>query len=131
MNRWGDRFDPPSRPLPASPGSTPTSDARRRSGDRPSYLEEGQRFSSDVLGQYLPSVDLPALGTDFEVPMFFFQGSLDLITTTSLVRNYYEDIVAPAKDFVTFPTGGHFVIFRVRAGFLNELVERVKPYASP
>jgi pimeloyl-ACP methyl ester carboxylesterase len=78
----------------------------------------------------MPTVDLPALGSDFGVPVFFFQGDLDFITTTSIVRDYYEDITAPAKNFVTFPAGGHDLIFRVRIGFLNELVERVKPLAS-
>jgi fermentation-respiration switch protein FrsA (DUF1100 family) len=97
--------------------------------EEPGYIEQGRQFSSEVLGQYLPAVDLPAFETDFAVPVFFFQGALDLVTTTSVVRDYYDQITAPAKEFVTFPAGGHIAVFRIRTGFLESLVKTVRPYA--
>lgn len=96
-----------------------------------SYLEQGRRFSVQVLDRYIWAVDLPALGTEFEVPVFFFQGDLDFNTTTSVVRDYYDEITAPAKGFVAFPAGGHYAIFRVRIGFLEALLENVEPFVSP
>lgn len=52
-------------------------------------------------------VDLPALGTDFEVPVSFVQGAADLVTVPTLAREYFDAIEAPRKQFVLVPRAGH------------------------
>lgn len=132
VNKWGERLEPSPPPLPTNARNVPSSTALPQQQDtRPGYLAEGRQFSADVLGKYMPIVNLPALGTDFEVPIFFFQGKQDLITTTSIVRKYYDKITAPEKAFVTFPAGGHDVVFRVKYGFLEALINKVKPVLIP
>jgi len=42
-------------------------------------------------------IDLPALGTRFEVPMYFVQGAEDLVTTAEVAKRYFDSIEAPAK----------------------------------
>lgn len=130
VNKWGERLQPPPRPLPRPAAGSPDIGKRMVPSKRPSYLDAGRQFSVEILGRYLPSVDLPALGTDFKVPIFFFQGDSDFITTTSIVYDYYDEITAPTKKFLVFPRAGHDVVFRVRKGFLDALVKWVKPVVS-
>ncbi|PYQ75131.1 MAG: hypothetical protein DMG04_08350 [Acidobacteria bacterium] len=68
-----------------------------------------------------------ALGGDFAVPVFVFQGADDFTTPTSLARTFVESIHAPRKAFVTIPEGGHFAVFMKRDAFLHELVARLLP----
>lgn len=51
-----------------------------------------------------------ALGSNFKVPMFFFQGEQDTNTVTSLVRSYAAAIKAPKKKFELIPGAGHNII---------------------
>jgi pimeloyl-ACP methyl ester carboxylesterase len=68
-----------------------------------------------------------ALGGDFAVPVFVFQGAEDFTTPTSLARTFVQSIRAPRKAFVTIPESGHFAVFTKREAFLHELVARMLP----
>ena len=52
-------------------------------------------------------VDLPALGTHFDVPVFITQGAEDLLTSPVISRSYFDSITAPQKAFVLVPRVGH------------------------
>ena len=52
-------------------------------------------------------VDLPALGTRFDLPVFFIMGEADLLTSPAIARRYFDSITAPAKDFVVVKRAGH------------------------
>jgi pimeloyl-ACP methyl ester carboxylesterase len=69
------------------------------------------------------------LGLDFAIPIFFFQGSEDFTTPTTLARQYLASIRAPRKEFVQI-AGGHFAVFMNSDQFLAELVTRVRPLAG-
>jgi pimeloyl-ACP methyl ester carboxylesterase len=51
-----------------------------------------------------------ALGLDFEVPVFIFQGGSDLNTPVALAEAYTRDIRAPVKAFEAIPGAGHNII---------------------
>lgn len=53
------------------------------------------------------TVDLPMLGTAFEIPVFFIQGSEDLVTVPGVSKRYFDSITAPEKEFVLVPRAGH------------------------
>ena len=55
----------------------------------------------------LSRVDLPALGSDFQVPVFMAQGSEDLVTVPEAAQRYFDRISAPEKQFVLVPRAGH------------------------
>ncbi|MEZ2417259.1 alpha/beta fold hydrolase [Luteibacter sp. RCC_6_2] len=55
----------------------------------------------------LSKVDLPSLGTDFAIPVFFVEGAHDLLAPPELARRYYESIKAPAKGWVLLEHSGH------------------------
>jgi pimeloyl-ACP methyl ester carboxylesterase len=75
------------------------------------------------------SADLPSLATDFEIPIYFFQGAEDELTVTSLVGEYFDKVEAPRKEMALLEGGGHFAVWSRSDRFLNELVTRVRPLA--
>ncbi|WP_426688809.1 alpha/beta fold hydrolase [Rhodanobacter ginsengiterrae] len=52
-------------------------------------------------------VDLPALGTDFAMPVFFVEGKHDLLATPDVARRYYDSLKAPEKAMVVLEHAGH------------------------
>lgn len=76
------------------------------------------------------TADLSSLGSDFRIPIYFFQGAEDERTLASLAKEYFEKINAPHKEFVLFEGGGHFAVWSMPDRFLQELVRRVRPLAE-
>lgn len=75
------------------------------------------------------STDLPSLGPEFKIPVYFFQGAEDEVTLTSLAKEYFDKINAPHKEMVLFEDAGHFAVWTMPDRFLQELVSRVRPLA--
>jgi len=78
---------------------------------RDSYVE-GEDFSYlqfvGLKGDgMLSRVDLPALGRDFQVPVFIAQGAEDLVTVPEVAKRYFAGLSAPDKRFVLVPRAGH------------------------
>jgi pimeloyl-ACP methyl ester carboxylesterase len=69
-------------------------------------------------------------GMQFEIPVFFFQGSEDIQAPTQLVAEYLRDLTAPAKELVIFPGGGHNSYYFYSERFLGELRARLGPVAG-
>lgn len=55
----------------------------------------------------LSTIDLPKLGTRFDVPVFLIQGTEDLVTTKEVTKAYFDSIVAPHKDLILLERVGH------------------------
>jgi pimeloyl-ACP methyl ester carboxylesterase len=55
----------------------------------------------------MEKVDLPALGTDFAIPIFFVQGQEDINALPELAKAYFDTIKAPQKQFISVPGTGH------------------------
>ena len=53
------------------------------------------------------TVDLPKLGTRFELPVLIIQGAEDLITSAHVTRPWFDSLSAPRKEFVLVPMAGH------------------------
>lgn len=51
------------------------------------------------------TVDLPSLGTEFAIPMFFVHGAHDLLLTPEVARRYYNSLKTPQKAFVLVNAG--------------------------
>jgi pimeloyl-ACP methyl ester carboxylesterase len=69
------------------------------------------RFSLEQLLPEIAQYDAWAQGTRFELPIFFFQGETDVLTTSSMARALFNDIVAPIKQMELIPGTGHFAAF--------------------
>lgn len=82
----------------------------------------------DALRPEIVAFDAYALGLEFGVPMFFFQGELDAFTVSAQVQAYSESVVAPHKRFVPVKGAGH-AMFPMREELLRLLDEHVRPAA--
>ncbi len=111
---------------PAQPRPTPiTSDYSR---DEVTALMRGAEFSRRELYDELETVDLPSLGTTFDIPFFLFHGTCDQATPIELAQEYFASIDAPYKEFVRFEGCHHFVVMNRPHDILRELVTRVIPH---
>ena len=53
------------------------------------------------------TVDLPALGTRFDLPVFLVMGEQDLLTSPAIARTYFDGLTAPRKSFTLVKRAGH------------------------
>jgi pimeloyl-ACP methyl ester carboxylesterase len=97
------------------------------------YRWRGILFSAAQLrgrnGPMLQS-NLGSLGTDFSIPLFFFEGTNDFQTPIEPAHAYFERVKAPRKEFVPFKGGDHFIPFDRPDEFLAQLIEHVRPLAA-
>jgi len=77
----------------------------------------------------LEKVDLPALGTDFAIPIFILQGQEDLKAVPELARAYFDSIKAPRKQFYLVPGTGHEPSAPELELMHKVLIEQVRPLA--
>jgi pimeloyl-ACP methyl ester carboxylesterase len=122
VNKWADELDPPGKENAPVPPAT-LEQWRSR------YFQAGAEFSGRVLFDAIGREDMTSFATRFAVPVIFIQGGDDLLTTTSVVKSYFNQIVAPNKKFIELPGDGHLAIFRDPDAFLAQLVAQVRPLA--
>jgi pimeloyl-ACP methyl ester carboxylesterase len=77
----------------------------------------------------LMDVDLPALGTDFAIPIFMIQGQEDLTAPPELTKAYFDSIQAPRKEFYLVPGTGHEASAAELEMVRTVLIEQVRPLA--
>lgn len=74
-------------------------------------------------------VDLPALGPDFAIAMFVFEGAEDDVAPAGPAKAYVDSMVTPQKQFVAIPNAGHTVMYTRSDEFLRLLDDNVRPLA--
>jgi pimeloyl-ACP methyl ester carboxylesterase len=94
---------PPATWKPAAAYTTPKAEADYTAGEDYSFLSFVGLHGDGMLSK----VDLPKLGTDFSIPVFFIEGAHDLLATPDVARKYYDRIRAPEKGWVLLPNSGH------------------------
>ncbi len=77
----------------------------------------------------METVDLPALGTDFAIPIFFVQGEEDINALPELAKAYLDTIKAPQKQFISVPGTGHEDSVESLKVTLELLTKQVRPNA--
>ncbi|HSD16260.1 MAG TPA: alpha/beta hydrolase [Thermomonas sp.] len=111
---------------PAAEYRTPKAQADYAAGEDYSFLNfvglKGDGMASQV--------DLPALGTDFAIPMFFVEGAQDLLATPDVAQRYYDSLTAPAKHLVLLQDAGHDPNQDVVDAEYAILMERIRPLAK-
>lgn len=72
-------------------------------GEEYSYLQFVGRNGDGMYAR----VDLPALGNDFQVPIYLLQGEQDLLTSITISRPWFDGLNAPHKEFIVLPRTNH------------------------
>jgi pimeloyl-ACP methyl ester carboxylesterase len=94
---------PPDQWGPAPEYMTPKARADYTAGEDYSFLNFVGLHGDGMFSR----VDLPKLGTDFAIPVFFVEGEHDLLATPDVARRYYDSIKAPQKGWVLLAHSGH------------------------
>jgi pimeloyl-ACP methyl ester carboxylesterase len=77
----------------------------------------------------LTRVDVPALETDFSIPIYIIQGQADLTTVPALAKSYFDSIKAPRKRFYLVPGAGHEYSAATLDIMLRVLEQQIRPLA--
>lgn len=85
-------------------------------------------YGMNLSGEMM-QVDLPALGTEFAVPIFMIQGEQDLTAVPELAKAYFDSIKAPRKQFYLVPGTGHEMSATELDLMWKVLNEQVRPLA--
>jgi pimeloyl-ACP methyl ester carboxylesterase len=117
---------PPAPAILSPEYASPQEQAQYAAADDFSF----EHFWGLTLSGALTKVDLPALGTDFAIPVFIFQGQEDLTALPELAEAYFDSIKAPRKQFFLVPGTGHEPSATELALMLKVLVEQVRPLAT-
>lgn len=95
---------PPKGWFAFGPGyDTPAYEAAYEAGEDYSFLSFVGR-AGDGMG---PQIDLRKLGVRFAMPVYMIQGEEDLVTPLEVSRAYFDELVAPEKEFVRLRRTGH------------------------
>lgn len=73
------------------------------------------------------TVDLPSLGAEFAIPMFFVHGAQDLLSTPEVAQRYYDSLKAPQKDFILVRNAGHDTNQEMVDAQYKVLVQHIMP----
>ncbi|MEO8001874.1 MAG: alpha/beta hydrolase [Arenimonas sp.] len=88
---------------PEAQYATPEDEAAAEAADDYSYLQFVGLKGDGMFSR----VDLPALGTHFETPIYLIMGASDLVTVPDVAKRYFDSIVAPRKEYFLLPAVGH------------------------
>lgn len=108
---------------PAAEYTTPQALADYEAGEEYSFLNFVGMKGDGMAAQ----VDLPKLGTDFAIPMFFVEGAQDLLATPDVAQRYYDSLTAPQKHLVLLERAGHDPNQDVVDAEYRILMERILP----
>lgn len=110
----------------AIPGLVFGPDARLK--DLPDYIK-GVQFSLDSLWGQIADWRLADGGLEFDTPMIFIEGDLDIQVPTALVTEVFPKLKAPAKELVIIEGAAHCALLTHPDRFRRELVERARAFA--
>jgi pimeloyl-ACP methyl ester carboxylesterase len=88
----------------------------------------GADYSRSQLFSTYKEIDLPSLGREFDIPIFFFQGTEDLATPFELASQYLDSLIAPYKALIPFEGCHHFFVMNRPEDFLRQLLDQVLPH---
>lgn len=89
----------------------------------------GLRYSAARLLHEMMTLDLRALGSNFDIPVILIEGEDDRIDPTALAVEWFQSIQASDKQLVVVKGVGHNTILARSDEFLRILLDRVRPLA--
>lgn len=78
------------------------------------------------LYEYLYSFDIHDFGNSYQIPVFYLIGENDVLLY-NLAQEYFKEIEAPFKTFISIPESGHLPMLDVPIVLARILVEEIAP----
>jgi pimeloyl-ACP methyl ester carboxylesterase len=85
-------------------------------------FKKGIYFSLEHLKDELMHVEFDETIHEVKVPIYFFSGETDFQVPMVLTKTYFDQLVAPKKEFVFFEKCGHMIPFEQPEKFCNEVI---------
>jgi pimeloyl-ACP methyl ester carboxylesterase len=131
FRKWVEAYQ--AKRVSALPAPDTLSPAYASPQEQAQYAASGnfsfEHFMGLTMSGPMQDVDLPALGTDFAIPVFILQGQEDLVTLPDLAKAYFDSINSPHKQFYLVPGTAHEPSASELDLALKVLVEQVRPLA--
>lgn len=101
-------------------------------GEAVTFLRDTQNADivNTPLFRKLLSLKFDEQKSQVSVPVFFFEGTEDHFTESSVVRETFPQIQAPQKALIWFENSGHFPMIQEPEAFAKTLIEQVLPLAA-
>ena len=99
------------------------------SDDEAKHLYDGNGFSEGFLLSDVLSVDFMNV-TKLDCPLIVFAGRHDRTVNSTVAKDWYDRVRAPAKQFVWFENSAHEIMIEEPGKFLLTLVQQVRPIAA-
>lgn len=93
------------------------------------HIYDGNEFAERFLLADLIAGDWSVIRT-LGCPLFLFEGRHDTNASSEVAREWFEQVAAPAKQFVWFEDSAHMPMTEEPAKFLVSLVRYVRPLAE-
>ncbi|MHC0039591.1 alpha/beta fold hydrolase [Pseudoneobacillus sp. C159] len=90
----------------------------------------GRKFSNDALWGELLTINFFERVPEWKVPIFFFIGRHDYLTTFEVAEEYFNFVEAPYKEYIWFENSAHMALIEENEKFTNLLIEKVRPLAD-
>lgn len=84
-------------------------------------VKSGSSFSSANMKRDAIDGELMDEITQFDIPVIMMMGKHDMVTPTSLAKEYFDLIEAPSKRWVIFDQSAHFPFFEEPEKFAGEM----------
>lgn len=111
---------------PAPLYATPQAEADYEAGEDYSYIN----FVGFKGNGIFSTVDLPALGPDYKVPVFLLQGEEDILTLPEISRPWFDSLKAPQKQYILLPRVNHDPNQRLIDAQYKLLKDKIGPLAK-
>lgn len=93
------------------------------------YLREVS-LSQDILLKEEARTHLPDIVSRVDLPVYFVMGRYDYMTSVHAAREYFDELEAPAKTFVSFEQSAHYPQFEEKEVFAEWLSKTWQKLAS-
>ena len=99
------------------------------SDEEAAHIYDGNGFSEGFFLSPILSVDFDGV-TRLDCPLVIFAGRHDRTVNSTVAKEWFDHIRAPAKQFVWFENSAHEIMVEEPGKFLLTLVEKVRPLAG-
>ena len=84
---------------------------------------KGEKFSMRLLWDDVLAVDFFNQAPEFDLPFYICQGVYDYQAAYPVAKRYFEQVVAPKKEFFTFENSAHGTLFEEPEKFLQVMLK--------
>lgn len=83
----------------------------------------GVSYSQNTLLKEVLKNPLPTKVKKLEIPCYFVMGKYDYMTTHNEAKNYFDQIDASPKEFITFEKSAHYPQFEEKKKFDKWMID--------